>query len=242
MEINYCFDGFFQAASDDFERLSESEVVSASRHVKLIKIKKVNTRPRRPKSKHSNKTPRSSKLKSSKVEKTQKKVWIKYHLDSSEEVILDLDSKTKNLIEQFEDFVNNNNHSDASSPKTPPTATSSKLRSCNPHDENSSRKQFSSHSRPREWTKKESELQERMALALSTLDSKLEEKMSNFPKLRPETIVGVTRISGELYFIVDWDGDRRRIVKPEEAYRRISMTWPEFCESHFVWNTAYSRP
>ena len=161
LEIDCDLEGFFQDASEDFERLSEIEVASASRHVKLIKIKKVNTRPRRSKSKYSNKTIRSSSSRQSpKVEKSQKKVRIKYHLDSTEEVILDLDSKSKNLIEQFEDFVNNN-HSDAPSPKTSPAAP--KLKSCNPHDVNSSRKQFSSHSRPREWTKKESELQERMA-------------------------------------------------------------------------------
>ena len=248
MEIDFDLEGFFRDASEDFERSNESEVASApSRHVKLIKkikkckskkaktLSKVKTRPRSSKSK--NKMPKCQQM-SLKVEKTQKKVQIKYHIDSAEDtgkVILDLDLTTKNLIEEFEDFINNNNsnsnsnHSKAPSPKT--SSTIPKVNSCNLHDENS-RGQFSSHSRPRKWTKKESELQGRMATTLSTW----EEDISNFPEVRPEAIAGLTMISGELEFIVDWDGDRWR-VKAEEAYKRIPMTCLKFYESLLVWDT-----
>ena len=41
---------------------------------------------------------------------------------------------------------------------------------------------------------------------------------------------------GELYFIVDWDGDRWK-VKAEEAYRRIPMTCLKYYERLLVWDT-----
>ena len=246
MEMNIDLEGFFRDASEDFKRTIESDVASAvasaSKHVKLIKRKKctskksktpskVKTRPRRSKSKSSNKMPKRSELKSSNVEKIQKKVMIKYHPDTedTDKVIIDLDLTTKDLIEQFEDFINNNNYFDEPSPKT--SSSGSKLKSCKPHDANI-KGQFSSHSKPREWLKKESEFQERMAMTLSTWD----EDMSNFPELQSETIAGVTMISGELHFIVDWGGDRW-MVKSEEAYKRIPMTCLKYYESLLVWNT-----
>ena len=243
MEMNIDLEGFFRDASEDFKRTSESDVASASasasKHVKLIKREKctskktktpikVNTRPRRSKSKSSNKMPKRCELKSSNVEKIQKKVKIKYHTDTedTDKVIIDLDLTTKDLIKQFEDFINNNNYSDEPSPKT--STSGSKLKSCKPHDVNI-KGQFSSHSKPREWLKKESDLQERMALTLSTREG-------NYPELQSETIAGVTMISGELHFIVDWDGDRW-MVKSEEAYKRIPMTCLKYYESLLVWNT-----
>ena len=63
-----------------------------------------------------------------------------------------------------------------------------------------------------------------------------EEKMNNFPEMRSETIAGVTMISGELHFVVDWDGDRW-IVKAEDAYKRIPMTCLQYYESLLVWKT-----
>ena len=63
-----------------------------------------------------------------------------------------------------------------------------------------------------------------------------EEKASRYPEMRQEIIAGVTISSGELYFIVDWDGDRWK-VKAEEAYRRIPMTCLKFYERLLVWDT-----
>merc|ERR1739841_282789 len=145
-------------------------------------------------------------------------------------VILDLDLTTKNLIEEFEDFINNiYSNGSQLSPKTAPELNDLSL-----HD-NNRRRESASHSRPREWTKQESELQESMALAMTL--STWEEGMSNSPELRPETVVVVTMTSGELHFIVDWDGDRWR-VKAEEAYRRFPMMCFKFYESLLLWKNA----
>ena len=243
IEIEYDLEGFFHDVNEDFEKSSEKEVASGSgsRNLKLTKRKKYVIKKTKSRSKV-NKRPLLSKLRNEKpmnddgelkstVQKYQKEVEVKYHLDSTEDtvkVILDLDLTSKNLIEEFEDFINNNySNASKSSPKTSSTATELNNRSL--HD-NNSRRESSSHSRPREWTKQESELQERMAMSMSTW----EEDMSNFPELRPETITGVTMISGEFHFILDWDGDRWK-VKAEEAYRRIPMTCLKFYESLLVW-------
>jgi len=245
IEIEYDLEGFFHDVNEDFEKSSEKEVASGSgsRNVKLTKIKKnvikktksrskVNKRPLRSKLRNEKPMNNDSELKST-VQKNQKEVKVKYHLDSTDDtdkVILDLDLTSKNLIEEFEDFINNNcSNASESSPKTSSTAPELSKRSL--HD-NNSRRESSSYSRPREWTKQESKLQERMAKAMSL--STWEEDMSNFPELRPETITGVTIISGELHFLVDWDGDRW-MVKAEEAYRRIPMACFKFYESLLVW-------
>ena len=176
----------------------------------------------------SNKMPKNSELKSSNVQKAQKKVQIKHHLASSEDsdkVILDL--TTKPWIEDLEN-LNNNNESNKSSPKTSSISTAPQFNNRNLRDRNR-RREFSSHNRPRMRPKKNSEHEPQDRMAMSTW----EESMSIFPELRSEIITGVTMISGELHFIVDWDGDRWR-VKAEKAYKRIPMTCLKFYESLLV--------
>ena len=168
-------------------------------------------------------------LKSSpKDNKLSKKIKIKYHLDSNEDtdkVILDMTNR--HLLADLENLINNNQTGEL---KT-------KMSSTKPPSENlpstSRRKEFTSHTSPREWTKNQEMDQERGLEALSTW----EEDAGHFPEMSREIILGVTMSCGELHFIVDWDGVRWK-VRAEEAYRRIPMTCLKYYESLLVWNTS----
>ena len=152
------------------------------------------------------KQPNDSELKSSK--ETRKKVKVKY----------DLDTTNKHLVQDLE----NNNHTDETK-----VTFSTRLPADNLPNRKSSKKKQDNHRRLVEWTNNEPVLQ-----VLSTW----EEKASRYPEMRQEIIAGVTMSSGELHFIVDWDGDRWK-VKAEEAYRRIPMTCLKYYERLLVWDT-----
>lgn len=165
--------------------------------------------------------PNDIELKSSKVQ--TKKVKVKYGLDSpkkKDKVILDLTNKHQ--VEDLENFINNNNHT-----KETQTTSSTGLPGDNLPNR-SSRKELDTNRGQVERTNKETVLQ---------FLSAWEEKASRYPEMRQEIIVDVTLSSGELYFIVDWDGDRWK-VKAEEAYRRIPMTCLNFYERLLVWDTS----
>ena len=255
--------GFFHDVSEDNHIQSNSSYVrSGSRLVKLKKVKKFvskKTKPKGPsKMKKSSvkpptpsvktslrvrsekakdkildmspdhnynqaadsKKPNDSEMKSSR--ETRKKVKVKYDIDSPEKTdkfILDLTNK--HLVQDLENFTNNN-HTDETI-----VTSSTRLPADNLLNRKSSRKNLDSHRRLVEGTNRDMVLQ-----VLSTW----EEKASRYPEMRQEIIAGVTMSSGELHFIVDWDGDRWK-VKAEEAYRRIPMTCLKYYERLLVWDT-----